>query len=165
MGVFFYTKNVALAEDLSVSNYTTVDEFYFKVDESFQQVCIMDLALKYLQILKYLLYYTIPAECIQLLDRCPDLPGYIVYLGSSVLAKQPCLLPGLKGCCPLLVDKNVYSFRLYDSFPRFVCVVDLRRKTVFFIPLCTYIHVVACRSKLLIHLFGVHIFLGVISNL
>lgn len=40
MGVFFYTKNVALAEDLSISNYTTIDEFYNKVDESFQQVCI-----------------------------------------------------------------------------------------------------------------------------
>lgn len=40
MGVFFYTKNVALAEDLSISNYTTVEEFYFKADESFQQVSI-----------------------------------------------------------------------------------------------------------------------------
>ena len=40
MGVFFYTHNVALAEDLSidVGSNSTLDDFYGQVDASYQQV-------------------------------------------------------------------------------------------------------------------------------
>ena len=39
MGVFFYTHNVALAEDLSLSGkYDNLDAFYAEVDASYQQV-------------------------------------------------------------------------------------------------------------------------------
>lgn len=39
MGVFFYTHNVALAEDLTIGdNVLGVDDFYSRVDASYQQV-------------------------------------------------------------------------------------------------------------------------------
>lgn len=118
MGIFFYTKSVALIEDIPLEKqYNNSAQLITDMDTGFQQVC-RALSLVTGTVAGSLKPYLF-AERLQLLDCRPALPGDTVRVGATVLDEQQVHLQRLVGVCR---EKFINSFRLICDFICFLCL-------------------------------------------